>query len=147
MLLFDLQDMLSQKCREMVLLSKQNENWGWFSFIKVLTSLPPTSLKMLHVCFCFNRLSLFAKLFILVLRVSNYEPYSSLFFVSTNFLQFSFSSLFLFIIVLQQHQFRHQLVQDLWDRSRTKTVMNTVSFTKVFYWRKSVGFFVELCVL
>ena len=146
MLLFDLQTMLSQKCRGMVLLSEQNENWGWFSFIKVLTPLPPTSLKMVYVCFCFNRLSLFAKLFILVLRVSNYEPYSSLFSslpTSFNFL----SHLFLFIIVLQQHQFRHQLVQDLWDRSSTKIVMNKASFIKVFYGRKSVSFFVELCVL
>ena len=145
--MFDLQNMLNQNFREMVLLSKQNENWGWFSFIKVLTPLPPTSLKMVHVCFCFNRLSLFAKLFILVLRVSNYEPYSSPFFsslpTSFNFL----SHLFLFIIVLQQHQFRHQLVQDLWDRSSTKIVMNKASFTKVFYGRKSVSFFVELCVL
>ena len=145
--MFDLQNMLNQNFREMVLLSKQNENWGWFSFIKVLTPLPPTSLKMVRVCFCFNRLSLFAKLFILVLRVSNYEPYSSPFFsslpTSFNFL----SHLFLFIIVLQQHQFRHQLVQDLWDRSSTKIVMNKASFTKVFYGRKSVSFFVELCVL
>ena len=78
----------------------------------------------------------------LELRTIFFSFFSSL-PTSFNFL----SHLFLFIIVLQQHQFRHQLVQDLWDRSRTKIVMNTVSFTKVFYWRKSVGFFCRIVCL